>query len=299
MRHSTGGEDVQATRLDRLARLLRVDRTFGVIDSCLAIVAVLMVLSDQLILFLDTTFLLLMLGGCFWRFSGFLARSLLWAGVATAEAVMLVSADVVPASDLLQIPLLVLMLATFYTLASRRNRVERSLTYAGLHDQLTRLPNRACFLRRLEETLSLEPGDRRAVAVISLDIDGFKSVNDAFGHGAGDQVLVVLGERLLRCVRNGDTVARLGGDEFMIAVRTDPGTAPRIAERIAEAVEDPIAIDGAEVRLTASLGVALAEDPSPRLRDDLVRHADAAMRRVKAEGRAGYEVFAPLQTAAA
>jgi diguanylate cyclase (GGDEF)-like protein len=279
-------------------RLLRVDRSFGVIDACLVAVAVAMVFSAEMILLLQMTILLLMLGGYYWRFPGFIARSVLWVGVATAEMVLAVSLGDTPASDLLALPLLVVMLAIFYALSSRRYRAERTLSQAELHDHLTRLPNRRNFLRRLDEALIAAAAERRAIAVVSLDIDGFKAVNDDYGHDLADRILVVLADRLRGCVRGDDTVARVGGDEFMIVVGAEAGAVPRIAERIAAAVETPFAVDGVEVRVTASVGVALSEEPERRERDDLVRHAEAAMRRVKAEGKAGYEVFSPLSAVA-
>jgi diguanylate cyclase (GGDEF)-like protein len=298
MRQSTASDGVAPASLNSARRFLHVDRHFGVIDACLVVAAVAMVVSDQMILMLQVTFLLLMIGGCYWGFPGFLARSLLWVGVATAETVLTVSLGDTPASALLALPVLSVMLVIVYLLALRRQRDERTLSHAELHDHLTRLPNRRCFLRRLDEALSAASAGRKAIAVISLDMDGFKAVNDDYGHDAADRILVILAERLRGCVREGDTVARVGGDEFLIVVGTEPGAVPRIADRIASAVETPYAIDGIEVRVTASLGVALSEEPTSRERDDLVRHAEAAMRRVKSEGKAGYEVFSPLTFAA-
>ncbi len=298
MRHSTAIDSVAPTPASRLPQLLRVDRTFGVIDAALAFVAVWMVASSQLVLLLQATFLLLMVGACYWRLPGLVARALLWGGVATAEVVAAVSQEVLPSSQLRQLPLLSAMLVIVFVLASRRTRVERTLTHTELHDQLTGLPNRSHFLRRLDESLASVSTDQRAVAVISLDIDGFQAVNDDYGQAVADRLLVALGERLRGCVRGDDTVARVGGDEFLIVVRTEPGTVPRIAERLAAAVEAPYVLDGVELRVTASLGVALSETPSAGTRNDLVRHADAALRRVKSEGRAGYEVFSPSLVAA-
>ncbi len=298
MRHSTTTNGVRPAVLNALPQLLRVDRHFGVLDVCLALIAIASVFSNEVVLLVQATFLLLMLGACYWRFAGFLARTMLWAGIATAEMVAAVWLDLAPASSLLTLPLLIVMLVIVYLLATRRHNAERTLSHAELHDQLTRLPNRATFLRRLDERLAVPSADHRAIAVISLDIDGFNAVNDDHGHTAADRLLVELAERLRRCVRADDTVARVGGDEFMIVVSSDPGMVPRIAERLAHTVEEPFVFDGLEIRVTGSIGVALSEEPSPRVRDDLVRHADAAMRRVKAEGRSGYEVFSPMTAAA-
>src|SRR4051794_23878156 len=98
MRHSTASDRVTPTPMDTARRMLQVDRDFGVVDACLVVVAVAMVVSDQMILMLQMTYLLLMLGGCYWRFPGFLARSALWVGVATAEMVLAVSLGDTPAS---------------------------------------------------------------------------------------------------------------------------------------------------------------------------------------------------------
>jgi diguanylate cyclase (GGDEF)-like protein len=298
MRQSTTTTGVASAASRSWQDLLRVDRSFGIIDICLALVAIVSLFSTQFILLVQVTFLLLMVGACSWRFAGFVARTVLWVGIATAQVVGAVWFDDEPASSLLTLPLLTVMLVIVYLLAARRHSAERTLSHAELHDQLTRLPNRATFLRRLDERLAMTSADRRAVAVISLDIDGFKAVNDEHGHEVADRLLVELAERLRRCVRADDTVARVGGDEFMIVVGSDPGTVPRIAERLAHAVEEPFVFEGVEICVAGSLGVALTEEPCPRVRDDLVRHADAAMRRVKAEGRSGYEVFSPTTVAA-
>jgi diguanylate cyclase (GGDEF)-like protein len=278
--------------------LLRVDRPFGLIDLCLAMVAVAMVFNDQLLLFLQMTFLLLMLGACYWRAGGFIGRCLLWGGVATAELVVAIATDVAPISYLVQWGLLCVMLAIVYVLVTRRNVVERTLSHIEQHDQLTRLPNRQSFLRRLEEMLSSSSRSQRAVAVMSVDVDDFTEINCALGQKIADELLIVIGQRLRTCLRSGDTVARVGGDKFLIVVEVDPATVARVAERISTAIELPYFINGEEIRITASLGIALTEDPSPDLRDELVRHADAAMRRVKSEGKAGFEVFSPLIDAA-
>lgn len=298
MRHSIARDGVFPEPMSGARRLLGVDRHFGVIDACLAVTALAMVASNEMVLLLQVTIFLLMLGGYYWRFAGFVARTLLWVGVAAAQMVLAVSRGDSPATDLLALPLLGVMLVLFYLLSSRRHRVERTLTYAELHDHLTRLPNRRYFLRLLGEALGAAAANGRAIAVISLDIDGFTAVNDAFGHEPADRLLVALAERLRGCVRGGDTVARVGGDEFLIVVATETGAVPRIAERIAAAVEGPFVVDGVEIRVTASVGIALSEEPTRHERLDLVRHAEAAMRRVKSEGKAGYELFSPLTSAA-
>lgn len=292
------GNSVIPTARLTLRGLLKVDRSFGLIDLCLALVAIAMVFTDQMFLFLQMTFLLLMLGACYWRASGFISRCLFWGGVATAELVVAIATDAAPVSHLLHWLVLCVMLVIVYMLVSRRNVVERTLSDVEQHDQLTRLPNRQAFLRHLDEMLSAPTRAHRAVAVISLDVDDFAEVNRALGHKLADELLVVIGERLRTCMRSGDTVARVGGDKFLIAVGVDPATVPRIAERIATAIKLPYFIHGEEIRVTASLGIALTEDPSSEVRDELVRHAEAAMRRVKSEGKSGFELFSPLSAVA-
>jgi len=167
MRDSTARDVERSALAQSLPRLLRVDRTFGVIDACLAAVAIISIFSDQLTILLQATFLLLMLGACYWRLHGFLARTLLWAGIATAEMVVAVTLGDLPASSLVQLLVLTVMLAIVFFLAVCRHRDERTLTHAEHHDQLTRLPNRAEFMRRLDERLAATTADRGAGAVSS------------------------------------------------------------------------------------------------------------------------------------
>ncbi len=202
-----------------------------------------------------------------------------------------------------------------------RRRVEVALGRQALRDPLTGLANRALFRDRLEHALvrvarqasAAPPGadDRSGVAVLFLDLDGFKGVNDSFGHHAGDELLRAVAARLLNATRGIDTVARLGGDEFAVLLenarrRTD---AEAVAERIVAALEAPIPLAhagaGAEdaglatplARVGASIGIALAEPAGDA--DALLRHADAAMYRAKAEGKGRYAVFDPALAEAA
>jgi diguanylate cyclase (GGDEF)-like protein/PAS domain S-box-containing protein len=175
---------------------------------------------------------------------------------------------------------------------TERKRAETRLVYDALHDALTSLPNRALFLDRL--TLSLtrverDPGYR--CAVLFLDLDRFKRVNDGFNHAMGDRLLVALARRLTRNLRPGDTVARLGGDEFTIlldGVRSaDEGT--EVAERIQATLKEPFHLDGRELHLTASIGIALSEPGSRPA--ELLRNADIAMYYAKRRGAGRTEVF--------
>jgi diguanylate cyclase (GGDEF)-like protein len=163
----------------------------------------------------------------------------------------------------------------------------------AFYDALTSLPNRVLFLDRLRQ--AFERGKRRnnyRFGLLFLDLDGFKNINDRFGHGMGDDLLVALAQRLELCVRSGDTVARFGGDEFAVLLEEIKGVsdATSIAKRIQEALKVPLHLNGQEFITTASIGIALSEDsheePSSMLRD-----ADIAMYRAKQQGKANYAVF--------
>ena len=173
-----------------------------------------------------------------------------------------------------------------------RHRVDEEVRHRALHDPLTGLPNRALALDRLEGALNRRRRDGRAVALLLLDLDQFKLVNDSLGHKAGDDLLVVLAPRLHDAVRPSDTVARLGGDEFLVVCEGLDGVreAMIVAERVAHAITQPIVLAQGEHFITASIGIALAEhaDADP---EGLLRDADAAMYRAKERGRGRYELF--------
>jgi diguanylate cyclase (GGDEF)-like protein len=165
-----------------------------------------------------------------------------------------------------------------------------ALEHRAFHDVLTNLPNRALFAERLEHAM-LRAGEG-SVAVLFLDLDNFKTVNDTLGHAAGDDLLVSATRRLIDCVRREDTIARLGGDEFTILLEQmrDPSDAARMAERIADALRQPFELKGQHVVISSSIGIALDTDRSHRP-DDLLREADLAMYRAKSSGKARYEIF--------
>src|SRR5207237_96624 len=164
------------------------------------------------------------------------------------------------------------------------------LEHQAFHDPLTKLANRALFAERLEHA-RVRAGEG-SVAVLFLDMDNFKTVNDKLGHAAGDALLLATTERLLRCVRREDTVARLGGDEFTVLLEDmrDPSDAARMAERIAVSLQTPFDVAGQQVLVSSSIGIALDTDRSHRP-DDLLREADMAMYRAKSGGKARYEIF--------
>jgi diguanylate cyclase (GGDEF)-like protein len=176
-----------------------------------------------------------------------------------------------------------------------RRQADERLVHRAYHDPLTGLPNRARLLDRLEQALARAGRRGEPVALLFLDLDRFKLVNDRLGHAAGDRLLIAVADRLQRCVRPGDTVARLGGDEFTILLDglADATESERLAAEIATALEAPFALDGQEVAITASIGVAVAEPGRIIAPADLLRDADVAMYRAKARGKARYELFEP------
>lgn len=176
--------------------------------------------------------------------------------------------------------------------AMERKRAETQLAHRALHDQLTGLPNRVLFLDRL--VLALERARRSGaqLAVLFLDFDNFKQINDSRGHAAGDRVLVALAARLSGLLRPMDTVARFGGDEFTFLFEdlTSEREVVLIAERICGAARLPVEVEGAEVTVTVSIGIAMVTDPAVAP-ESVIREADAAMYRAKERGRSRFELF--------
>jgi diguanylate cyclase (GGDEF)-like protein/PAS domain S-box-containing protein len=173
-----------------------------------------------------------------------------------------------------------------------RARAERALAEQALHDHLTGLPNRALFLNRLNHALSRGDRTPNLVAVLFLDLDRFKLINDSLGHDIGDALLVAVAQRLRGALRPGDTLARFGGDEFTILCDqlTDEEQALAVAQRMSDALLEPIGLAGGEVVVSTSIGVAFSGRPDDSA-DHLLRDADVAMYRAKEQGRARWEVF--------
>jgi diguanylate cyclase (GGDEF)-like protein/PAS domain S-box-containing protein len=175
---------------------------------------------------------------------------------------------------------------------TERIALEEQLEYQALHDDLTGLPNRTLLLDRLDQCVARAHRHHESIAVLFIDLDDFKLVNDSLGHAAGDEVLVLAARRLHHAVREGDTVARFGGDEFVIILGhpVEADDAIVVANRIAIALAEPFVVDGRELPVAASIGIALATGEWAN-RDDLVRHADIALYRAKTKGKNTYDVF--------
>jgi diguanylate cyclase (GGDEF)-like protein/PAS domain S-box-containing protein len=175
---------------------------------------------------------------------------------------------------------------------SKRKLAETELAFRAQHDVLTRLPNRSLFVEHLGEAIERRSGIPGEVAVVFVDLDNFKVINDSLGHGAGDRLLTAVADRLAGALREGDVVARFGGDEFTILLRdvVDEQHALQICERLAGALKPPVVLDGEQRFLTASLGLTVT-GPRDSTPDELLRDADAAMYRAKAQGKARCALF--------
>jgi diguanylate cyclase (GGDEF)-like protein len=182
-----------------------------------------------------------------------------------------------------------LLRSMHYSIERKRYQVE--LEHQANYDALTGLPNRSLLLDRLRQSVY---GQRlaRGVAVVFIDLDHFKFVNDSLGHSIGDELLKCMGERLRRCLRDGDTVARLGGDEFVLVLNEhgNEEAVYRAMQRISAELAAPIEIDGRELVVTASAGISLYPQDGPDV-DTLLKNADAAMYRAKDHGRNNFQFY--------
>jgi diguanylate cyclase (GGDEF)-like protein len=170
----------------------------------------------------------------------------------------------------------------------------KSSEVEALKDPLTWLPNRALFGDRLHQATVRSDENGTIVAVLFLDVDDFKNINDTAGHGAGDRLLIVIADRLREVVRAPDTVARLGGDEFAIVIEGPNGfeATAEVAQRILDAVRAPLTFEGRRLSVTASIGVALRTNPALG-ESELVRNADIAMYAAKRGGKGRFAIFEP------
>ncbi len=180
---------------------------------------------------------------------------------------------------------------------TERKAFEAELKHQAFHDALTGLPNRALFHNRLEHALAGQRRDSLPIAVLFLDIDALKDINDNLGHAAGDKVLQEVGRRLDECMRGVDTAARMGGDEFAVMIHGSEGEmhSIEIAERLTNALALALTLGGKHVTIATSIGIAFskAEGSAPRNAEELLRNADAAMYMAKQSGNGGYRVFQP------
>lgn len=193
------------------------------------------------------------------------------------------------------IPLLLPPALAIYRSTARQVELRekaRELAHQAFHDPLTKLPNRALFMDRLDHALARTARNEKAVAVLFLDLDRFKFVNDSLGHDAGDQLLVAIAERLRDHSRPQDTVARLGGDEFTCLLEdiSDQKDAIVVAERMAALMKPPFEIAGRPVYITCSIGIAIGRSPDDRA-ELLLRDADIAMYKAKSLGKARYQIY--------
>jgi diguanylate cyclase (GGDEF)-like protein len=185
--------------------------------------------------------------------------------------------------------LLGLLYYLVYRDIAERRRAEEKLRVVSTHDSLTALPNRTLLHERLSHALAKAQRHGRQLAVLFIDLDRFKNVNDTLGHDAGDRLLQVTAQRLYDCLRETDTMARQGGDEFVVLMDelTDHEPITRVSQRILDAVAQPLVIDGQELHITASIGISVYPEDGRTL----LRNADIAMYRAKEKGRNNFQFY--------
>jgi diguanylate cyclase (GGDEF)-like protein/PAS domain S-box-containing protein len=175
---------------------------------------------------------------------------------------------------------------------SERKQAEERIRYVADHDALTGLPNRVLLQDRLHQALAYAQRGDTQVAVLFIDIDYFKHINDSLGHQVGDKLLQTMAERLQHCVRDGDSVARLGGDEFVLVLTlvTDSIDVALVARKTLDALDVPCRVDGHELHVTASIGISMYPQDGRDV-ETLMRTADTAMYSAKEKGRGNYQFF--------
>ncbi len=183
---------------------------------------------------------------------------------------------------------------------TEQKRAEKRIRYLAQHDALTDLPNRSLLLDRLSQAFAHAQRDKTEVALLFLDLDRFKMINDSLGHHVGDKLLQAVAERLRGCIRESDTVSRQGGDEFVLVLPNikDNAVVAHITEKIVAALADPFFIDGNKLATTASIGISIYPSDGDHI-ETLTRNADAAMYVAKANGRNNYQFFTPDMNARA
>ncbi|MDF1618037.1 sensor domain-containing diguanylate cyclase [Petrocella sp. FN5] len=175
---------------------------------------------------------------------------------------------------------------------TERKKLELELEKQANYDKLTGLPNRRLFFERLERLVVENERDGRKFALLFIDLDGFKDINDRYGHEVGDAVLITVGKRLLTCIRKSDTVARMGGDEFTIVLRNieDQENVNRLVKKIHTILQKVMHIDSIECKVNSSIGVAIYPE-NGRDSETLLRNADAFMYEIKRNGKGGYRTY--------
>ena len=284
-----------------------------VIDALLILTTGSMFVSQNIVFLFHLIFIWLSIGAFFWDFRAFVVRSLIWVSATAFMVAWAILSGQTQRAELIEIPMLTLILVTVFLIASRRTRAQKelelknnelqsaldernslqeALARQAFYDPLTSLPNRVLFYDRLRQALSRAARHHGYVAVLFLDLDGFKFVNDKLGHANGDRLLMFVAERMESQMRAEDTVARLGGDEFTVLLANENTVdgAGKVAKRLLDEISLPYTIDGQSVTISASIGIAIssAENIQP---DDLVRNADHAMYQVKTSGKANFKIF--------
>ena len=179
---------------------------------------------------------------------------------------------------------------------SERKAFENQLEHQAFHDPVTDLPNRALFNERVRHAVARLRREDHGLAVIFIDLDDFKTVNDSLGHAAGDRVLMEVGKRLATSIRATDTAARFGGDEFIVLLEgvARPEEVAELAERIIASIGLPILLEQKEILLRASIGISVLVAGAAGDADELIRNADAAMYTAKRDGKGEYRLFEPM-----
>ena len=178
---------------------------------------------------------------------------------------------------------------------SERKAFEEQLTHQAFHDPVTGLANRALFAERVRHAIARSRREHNRIAVVFLDLDDFKTINDSLGHAAGDEVLAEVAKRLATSVRASDTAARFGGDEFALLLEDIEGIqeAADTAERVLDSLAVPLRVGHKELSLRCSIGISVVSEDAPAGAEELIRDADAAMYRAKRDGKGSYRMFEP------
>lgn len=180
---------------------------------------------------------------------------------------------------------------------TERLEAEAFISFQAYHDLLTRLPNRSLFKDRLSMAITQATRNDQRLAVMFIDLDRFKVINDSLGHTMGDRLLQAVAQRLMACVRKGDTLSRFGGDEFTLLLpdAQSEAAAVQVAEKIIESIKEPFKLAGHAIHIGASIGITLFPEGGETL-DSLIKNADIAMYRVKNSGKDGYRIFSSDMT---